>query len=227
MTEVLSGRAALPFDDRLRLHVSANLERFTLAAHHSSETRKAAVVLALVNAGYDTPVYGIPQPAPSEAALILTRRSAQLQNHAGQWALPGGMVEKGETIEQAALRELEEEVGLQLQSDTILGRLDDFTTRSGFTISPVVVWAGRDPLILPNPAEVGAVHRIPLGEFMRDDAPVLQSIPESDAPVLLMPVGQGWIATPTGALLYQFREVALRGHNVRVAHFEQPYFAWQ
>jgi hypothetical protein len=62
---------------------------------------------------------------------------------------------------------------------------------------------------------------------MRSDAPVLESIPESEDPVLLMPVGQGWIASPTGAILYQFREVALRGRNIRVSHYEQPYFAWQ
>ncbi len=227
MVELAGEQSSWPFDDRLRLHVTANLERFSVARQNSAATRKAAVVLALVNAGYDLPVYGMAQPPPYEAALILTRRSARLHNHAGQWALPGGMMEAGETAPQAALRELEEEVGLCLQGDAILGRLDDFTTRSGFTISPIVVWAGEDPVIVPNPAEVHAVHRIPLFEFMRQDAPVLQAIPESDDPVLLMPVGRGWIASPTGALLYQFREVGLCGRNVRVAHYEQPYFAWQ
>lgn len=227
MVELTGEQGSWPFDERLRLHVTGNLERFSVARQNSGAARKAAVVLALVNAGYDVPVYGMPQPPPCEAALILTRRSARLQNHAGQWALPGGMMEAGETAQQAALRELEEEVGLCLQSDAILGRLDDFTTRSGFTISPIVVWAGEDPVIVPNPAEVRAVHRIPLFEFMRQDAPVLQAIPESDDPVLLMPVGQGWIASPTGAILYQFREVGVSGRSVRVAHYEQPYFAWQ
>jgi 8-oxo-dGTP pyrophosphatase MutT (NUDIX family) len=227
MVELAGEQSSWPFDDRLRFRVTANLKRFSVARQNSGATRKAAVVLALVNTGYDKPVYGMPQSPPSEAALILTRRSDRLQNHAGQWALPGGMMEVGETAQQAALRELEEEVGLCLQADAILGRLDDFTTRSGFTISPIVVWAGEDPVIVPNPAEVRAVHRIPLFEFMRQDAPVLQAIPESDDPVLLMPVGRGWIASPTGALLYQFREVGLCGRNVRVAHYEQPYFAWQ
>ena len=61
---------------------------------------------------------------------------------------------------------------------------------------------------------------------MRKDAPILETIPESDNPVILMPVGYSWIAAPTAAVIYQFREVAIMGHTVRVDHFEQPYFAW-
>ena len=136
-------------------------------------------------------------------------------------------IDDGETAEQAALRELHEEVDLHLESDSILGRLDDFTTRSGYTITPVVIWGGENPELTPNPSEVDSIHRIPLSEFLREDAPLLESIPESDDPVLLMPVGHGWIASPTGAILYQFREVALNGRQIRVSHYEQPYFAWQ
>ena len=157
----------------------------------------------------------------------MTRRAECLSSHAGQWALPGGGLEETESPEKAALRELGEEVGLVLGQDAVLGRLDDFTTRSGFTITPVVLWAGSGHHLTPNPAEVDSIHRIPLQEFMRKDAPLLQNIPESDEPVLLMPVGQGWIASPTGAIIYQFREVALLGKAIRVDHFEQPYFAWQ
>ena len=73
---------------------------------------------------------------------------------------------------------------------------------------------------------VDVFHRIPIAEFMREDAPILQQIPESKHPVLLMPVGVTWIAAPTGALIYQFREVSILGKKTRVAHYEQPYFAW-
>jgi len=221
-------RNGWPFGDRLRLLVAANLKSFRVRrCQQKGGMRRAAVALALVNAGDDALVYGIPKTPPGEAALVLTRRSQQLENHAGQWALPGGSIDQGETAEQAALRELKEEVGISLEPAAVLGRLDDFSTRSGFAITPIVVWAGENPGLVPNPAEVASVHRIPLMELMRDDAPVFQSIPESDNPVLLMPVGQGWIASPTGAMLYQFREVALQGREVRVAHYEQPYFAWR
>ena len=108
-----------------------------------------------------------------------------------------------------------------------MGRLDDFVTRSGFIISPVVIWGGEGLTMSLNPSEVSSVHRIPVKEFTRADAPMLDKIPHSANPVLHMPVGNSFIASPTGALLYQFREVAILGRHTRVAHYEQPYFAWQ
>jgi hypothetical protein len=136
-------------------------------------------------------------------------------------------MDAGESPEQAALRELAEEVGLVLDPGAVLGRLDDYVTRSGYAISPVVVWAGAAPTLNPNPHEVASLHRISLTELMRDDAPILNRIPQSPHPVLRMPVGSGWIAAPTAALLYQFREVCIAGRLTRVSHFEQPVFAWK
>ncbi len=150
-----------------------------------------------------------------------------MRKHAGQWALPGGRIDSGETPEQAALREMAEEVHLELDADAVLGRLDDFVTRSGFVITPVVVWAGAAPCIRPNPAEVASIHRIPIAEFLRADAPLLERVEHSEHAVLRMPVGSGWIAAPTAAILYQFREVCIEGRPTRVAHFEQPVFAWK
>jgi 8-oxo-dGTP pyrophosphatase MutT (NUDIX family) len=135
-------------------------------------------------------------------------------------------MDAGETPEEAALRELQEEVGLQLSPGAVLGRLDDFVTRSGFAITPVVVWGGAAPVLVENAAEVASIHRIPLEEFMRADAPLLDVIEDSAHPMLRMPVGQQhWIAAPTAAFLYQFREVCIAGRATRVAHFEQPLFA--
>ncbi|MDL2330206.1 CoA pyrophosphatase [Desulfosarcina sp. OttesenSCG-928-A07] len=160
--------------------------------------------------------------------MILTRRALTLRAHAGQWALPGGQMEAGETPEKTVLRELAEEVGLVLEPDAIIGHLDDYSTRSGFVMKPVVVWGGACVSLTPNPDEVSSIHRIPLSEFMREDAPILESIPESPHPVLLMPLGNNYIAAPTAAIIYQFREVAILGKtHSRVAHFEQPYFAWR
>ena len=99
--------------------------------------------------------------------------------------------------------------------------------RSGFVISPIVVWSGYDARLRANPGEVECIHRVPLGELLREDAPILETIPESENPVLKMPLGDDWFAAPSAAIAYQFREVALLGRETRVAHFEQPYFAWQ
>lgn len=217
------------FDQPLRSRIQQNLSDFKSESHQLEGMRQAAVAITLVNVADPTPIYNVnfDQVEYSDAAIILTRRSLKLRKHAGQWALPGGRIDPGETPEQTALRELEEEVGLSLGSEHVLGWLDDFTTRSGFTMKCAVLWGGYDVTLTPNPEEVHKVYRIPVAEFMRTDAPLLESIPESEHPVLMMPVGSSWIAAPTAALLYQFREVAMLGKSTRVAHYEQPYFAWK
>jgi len=204
-----------------------NLDSFTVHEVSESELREAAVAITIVNLAQDPAVYNLPYQDSwaNHAAIILTKRPGTMRKHAGQWALPGGAIDEGETPEQAALRELSEEVGLELGLDSVIGRLDDYKTRSGFVMKPVVVWGGSNPVLCANPAEVASIHRIAISEFMREDAPILKNIPQSENPVLLMPVGNGWIAAPTAAILYQFREVAIRGLETRVSHYESPHFA--
>ncbi len=216
-------------DYQLKERIRQALLDFQVQPLSQPGKRQAAVALAVVDEVFGPDVKGMPQCADrsTRAALVLTRRSGKLNNHAGQWALPGGRIDAGESAEQAALRELSEEVGLQLDKHAVLGRLDDFSTRSGYVITPVVVWAGPALELTPNPGEVASIHRIPLTEFLRADAPILETVPESTQPVLLMPIGAGWIAAPTAAFLYQFRELCLLGRATRVAHFEQPVFAWK
>lgn len=215
-------------DTGLRERLYERLQGFPVVHADLGEHRHAAVVLAVAEEGGGARVAGLAEPAGAwsrDAALILTRRSAALSKHAGQWALPGGRVDVGESIEEAALRELREEVGLVLAPDAILGRLDDFTTRSGYVISPVVAWAGEAAQLTPNEAEVASIHRIRLTEFMRIDSPELQPSEDPGRPLLRMRVGKSWIAAPTAAVIYQFREVCLQGRHTRVAHYEQPMFA--
>jgi hypothetical protein len=108
-----------------------------------------------------------------------------------------------------------------------LGRLDDYQTRSGYVISPVVVWAGDNPTLIPNPDEVARAYMVPLSELDRPDAPRFVTIPESSRPVVQMPLLGHLIHAPTAAVLYQLREVVLHGRHTRVADLEQPVFAWR
>ena len=161
------------------------------------------------------------------AAFLLCRRAARMNRHAGQWALPGGRIDTGETALDAALRECEEELGLALDERSVVGWLDDYPTRSGYVITPVVLWGGAFPAMSPSPDEVLAVYRIGL-HALRDNEPRFVDIPESDRPVIQVPLGNDLIHAPTGAVLHQFREVALhRRPGVRVDHLEQPVFAWK
>ena len=156
----------------------------------------------------------------------MTQRAPDLRAHGGQWALPGGRCDEGETPVAAALRELHEELGLGLKAEDVLGLLDDYPTRSGYLITPVVVWAPNSADISPNPEEVASVHRIALGDIQQADAFDFTAIPESTRRVIRFRHAGRFIHAPTAALIYQFREV-LDGRDTRVAELEQPVFAWK
>jgi len=157
--------------------------------------------------------------------LLLTRRSARLRAHAGQWALPGGRREAGETAVDGALRELAEEVGLVLAVGSVLGLLDDYVTRSGYVMTPVACWAGPAGQLTGSEAEVASVHEVPLADL--DVEPRFISIPESVAPVVQLPLLGDYLHAPTAAIVHQFCRIACRDEVQRVAHYEQPVFAWR
>jgi mutator protein MutT len=208
----MSGRI---LDDVFRTEAAERLARFPNRSVPLDGRRHAAVAIALVDDG------------EGRACFILTRRAAKMRRHAGQWALPGGRLDPGETPEVAALRELHEEVGLDVRSEALLGTLDDYPTRSGFVITPVVVWGGEAARLQADPREVAEIHRVPMSELDRPGVPQLRSIPESDRPVISIPLVGTQIHAPTAAILFQLREVVLRGEGTRVDHYEQPVFAWR
>ena len=200
-------------DAELRSVITANLGRFGRVEAPAGGLKPAAVAVCVVTQ----------QDVP---ALLITRRAPTLRNHAGQWALPGGRRDPGESARDAALRELREETGVQVTPDAVLGVLDDYVTRSGYLMTPVVVWGGPVSPDMKGPeSEVDQIHVIPLADF--DVAPRLVRIPESEAPVIQLPLLGRYMHAPTAAIIYQFCQAGLHGNMIRVDHFEQPVFAWK
>jgi 8-oxo-dGTP pyrophosphatase MutT (NUDIX family) len=158
--------------------------------------------------------------------ILVTKRPDSMRAHPGQWALPGGRLDVGESVDEAARRELAEELGLTVPTNAVLGLLDDYPTRSGYLITPVVIWAGAVTAdITPNPSEVAQVHVA--YESILDVTPLFAEIPESPRPIIRLPMLGTWIHAPTAAVIYQFRELALHGRTTRVDGYEQPVFAWR
>ena len=152
-----------------------------------------------------------------------------MNRHAGQWALPGGKIDDGETARRRRFARSTRSSGCTIDPSDVLGTLDDYPTRSGFVITPIVVWGGRRRArCLPTQREVAHVLQVGLHELCRADSPRFVSIPESDRPVVQLPIGRDLIHAPTGAVLLQFRWVAIEGRaGARVSEFEQPVFAWR
>ncbi len=203
------------FDEALLSQARRNLAAFERRALDVDGRKPAAVALVLL------------ADEEGRGCFLLTKRAPTLRAHTGQWALPGGRIDAGESPPEAALRELYEELGLRLGDETVLGVLDDYPTRSGFVITPVVFWAEASGPLAPNPAEVARVHHVPLEALDAPGVPRFISIPESDRPVIQLPILGALIHAPTAAVIYQMREVVSHGRSTRVDHLEQPVWAWR
>lgn len=234
------------YDDALRDQIRTRLAGHDRRSVTDPTKRHAAVAVVLVDSetGEDrvdpAPVDDWIADRPMEAGLdgrmidvsggaafLLCRRASRLSSHAAQWALPGGRLDPGESAVDAALRELDEEVGVGLPESSVLGLLDDYPTRSGYVITPVVIWGGGRLDLRPAPDEVVAVYRVGLHQLQRADSPRFITIPESPRPVVQIPLGNDLIHAPTGAVLLQMRWLGLEGRSDPVDELEQPVFAWR
>jgi 8-oxo-dGTP pyrophosphatase MutT (NUDIX family) len=207
--------APIVLDPALRARIVGHFSWFTRHTCELGAQRAAAEALALVPG------------EQGEAAFLLTRRAIGLPHHRGQFALPGGRLDAGETPTMAARRELFEELGVALGEDAVLGLLDDFVTRSGFLITPVVLWGPEVRELVPNEREVALAYRVPLADLYRPDVPSLHREPGVDGEILSLPLVGTRVYSPTAAIVYQLREVALEGRPTRVHHYDQPRFAWK
>jgi 8-oxo-dGTP pyrophosphatase MutT (NUDIX family) len=189
----------------IRATIQQNLSRFSRREAAPAQSPAAVAIVILLDAGVPT--------------VPIFQRPLNMRRHAGQMALPGGRLHEGEDVEECALRELAEEVGITIGPAEVLGRLDDFDTRSGFTITPVVVWSGAAPATLhASQDEVARLFLVPASELRQAVASADLSAPDQFS----LKFREVEVFAPTAAILYQFSEVALDGRSVRVADFYQP-----
>ena len=156
-----------------------------------------------------------------ERLCVIVIKRAYRGRNAGQWGLPGGRVDGDETAVAAGLREVQEEIGLDVAPGDVLGRLDDFPAASGFAITPIVVALDNPGALSPN-HEVHQVHFVALDRLAADDTPHWEDQPDGTR-LLQLRLGDAMtIHAPTGAMLLQFRDVVLLGRETRVADLLQP-----
>lgn len=214
--------SSFPFDPEHRRLLTERLNELVKQPQSTVDLKRAAVALVLL------PTEGSEATdSPPETTVILTRRAPQLSRHGGQYALPGGRIDGNETPEEAALREVEEEIGLRLDPSSILGTLDDFVTRSGFHMTPVVVWGSPEEEIRPSPDEVAEVHRVPLVRIAKPSSRHLIEMDPGSPAVLSLAIVDTLVFAPTAAIMLQCARLAVENVVERVHFFEQPRFAWR
>lgn len=139
-------------NDRLLSDLREALRSRSRQTMHIEGFRPAAVLVPLLHGS-------------NGLELLFTVRGEELTHHAGQISFPGGAVDDGESIEEAALRETREEVGIEVPREAIIGRLDDHPSPARFIATPVVAVLPWPQPMSPNPTEVAEVFSVPLQEL--------------------------------------------------------------
>ncbi|WP_417768334.1 CoA pyrophosphatase [Stappia sp.] len=150
---------------------------------------------------------------PAGATVILTQRTDHLTSHAGQISLPGGKIDPDDDgAVGAALREAEEEIGLDPHLVEPLGVLPTYLTGSGYRVAPVVALVGQQARLVPNPDEVADVFEVPLAFLMNDANHLRQSRVFAGKPryFYAMPYGERYIWGVTAGILRLMYETVYR-----------------
>ena len=208
-----------PYTDATRERIRANLAGYGRQVVAPETLRAAAVSVVLARA------------ADGAATFLLTLRTPRLNSHAGQYALPGGKIDPGEDALTAARRELHEELGVEAAPEQVLGVLDDLPTRSGYLVTPFVVWLGEAAQPHPSPDEIAELHRVPLNDLFAGrgrggNRDLLADDTTGSAVFSLFIPSLGHdLFAPTAAIMDHFREVALMGRPTPAVRFGEPRFA--
>ena len=237
----------ITYDEALRERIRAHLAGHDRRAVTDPTKRHAAVAVVLVDsevgedrvdpAPVDDWIDGRPMARPASTAAWSTSPAAPLSSCAAGHLASRRMPRSGRCPAAAWTRAKPRSTprcgswtkrsASGCPTPTVLGLLDDYPTRSGYVITPVVIWGGGRLDPRPAPDEVVAVYRVGLHQLQRDDSPRFIAIPESPRPVVQIPLGNDLIHAPTGAVLLQLRWLCLEGRHDPVDELEQPVFAWK
>lgn len=184
------------FDDAALAALREILARRPAIEIDAPQHRRACVLIPLIRNG-------------AGWSILFTRRSELLAAHSGQIAFPGGVVEAGETLAQAAIREAEEEVGIPARQVELIGRLDDVITHSGFLVAPFVGVIHEVVDYVIQEAEVVEVFEVPLEALLDVRNPEVRYVPfrAKEYPAYFYHYGSYEIWGLTGRMLKGFLDL--------------------
>ena len=184
------------FDDDSLLRLRGILARHVSIAIDAPNLRRACVLIPIIR-------------SKRGWSLLLTRRSENLAAHSGQIAFPGGAVEDGESLQDAAIREAEEEVGIPASSVELIGRLDDLITNSGFLVAPFVGVVNEPIDYVIQASEVVEAFEVPVDALLDKEKPEVRyvSFRNRRVPAYFYPYKQYEIWGLTGRMLKAFLDM--------------------